>query len=82
MAAGGAERISGYFRTFAFGLIISGAPYFRNPSLTKVTNQLDSTLRRSRHLFDISRTFQITVSVFHHKFRLLLGPDRMYIICC
>jgi hypothetical protein len=46
----------------AFGFIISGAPHFRNPYLTKVTNQLGSTLRR--HLFDISRTFEITVSVF------------------
>jgi hypothetical protein len=50
----------------AFGFIISGAPHFRNPYLTKVTNQLGSTLRRSRHLFDISRTFEITDSVFHH----------------
>jgi hypothetical protein len=30
----------------AFGFIISGAPHFRNPSLTQVTNQLGSTLRR------------------------------------
>jgi hypothetical protein len=51
---------------FAFGFIISGAPHFRNPYFTKVTNQLGSTLRRSRHLFHISRTFEITVSVFHH----------------
>jgi hypothetical protein len=29
-----------------------------------VTNQLGSTLRRSRRLFEISRTFEITVSVF------------------
>jgi hypothetical protein len=48
----------------AFGFIISGAPHFRNPYLTKVTNQLGFTLRRSRHLLDISRTFEITVSVF------------------
>jgi hypothetical protein len=48
----------------AFGFIISGAPQFRSPYLTKVTNQLGSTLRRSRHLFEISRTFEITVSVF------------------
>jgi hypothetical protein len=48
----------------AFGFIISGAPHFRNPYLTKVTNQLGSTLRRSRHPFDISRTFEITVPVF------------------
>jgi hypothetical protein len=48
----------------AFSFIISGAPHFRNPYLTKVTNQLGSTLRRSRHLFDISTTFEITVSVF------------------
>jgi hypothetical protein len=48
----------------AFGFIISGAPHFRNPYLTKVTNQLGSTLRRSRHPFEISRTFEITVSVF------------------
>jgi hypothetical protein len=47
----------------ASGFIISGAPHFRNPYLTKMTNQLGSTLRRSR-LFDISRTFEITVSVF------------------
>jgi hypothetical protein len=48
----------------AFGFIISGAPHFRNPYLTKVANQLGSSLRRSRHLFEISRTFEITVSVF------------------
>jgi hypothetical protein len=48
----------------AIGFIISGAPPFRNPYLTKVTNQLGSTLRRSRRLFEISRTFEITVSVF------------------
>jgi hypothetical protein len=47
-----------------FGFIISGALHFRNPFLTKVTNQLGSTLRRSRHPFEISRTFEITVSVF------------------
>jgi hypothetical protein len=29
---------------FAFGFIISDAPHFRNPYLTKVTNQLGSTL--------------------------------------
>jgi hypothetical protein len=28
----------------AFGFIISGAPHFRNPYLTKVTNHLGSTL--------------------------------------
>jgi hypothetical protein len=28
----------------AIGFIISGAPHFRNPYLTKVTNQLGSTL--------------------------------------
>jgi hypothetical protein len=55
----------------AFGFIISGASYFRNPYLTKVNNQLGSTLRRSRRLFDISRTFEITVSVFHHYFKCL-----------
>jgi hypothetical protein len=78
MAAGGAERTSGYFgdqtpseskkpvSRSAFGFIISGAPHFRNPYLTKVTNQLGSTLCRSRHLFDVFRTFEITVSVFHH----------------
>jgi hypothetical protein len=54
-----------------FGFIISGAPHFRNPYLTKVTNQLGSTLHRSRHLFDISRTCEITVSVFHHYFKCL-----------
>jgi hypothetical protein len=48
----------------AIGFIISGAPHFRNPYLTKVTNQLGSTLRRSRRLFEISRSFEITVSVF------------------
>jgi hypothetical protein len=55
----------------AFGFIIPGAPHFRNPYLTKVTNQLGSILRRSRQLFDISRTFEITVSVFHHYFKCL-----------
>jgi hypothetical protein len=48
----------------AMGFIISGAPHFRNPYLTKVTNQLGSTLRRSQRLFEISKTFEITVSVF------------------
>jgi hypothetical protein len=48
----------------AIGFIISGAPHFRNSYLTKVTNQLGSTLRRSRRLFEISKTFEITVSVF------------------
>jgi hypothetical protein len=69
MAAGSTQRTSGYFgdqtpseskslvSRSAYGFIISGAPHFRNPYLTKVTNQLGSTLRRSRHLFDISRTF-------------------------
>jgi hypothetical protein len=47
----------------AFGFIISGAPHFRNPYLTKVTNQLGSTLRRSRHLFEISRTFEIEITL-------------------
>jgi hypothetical protein len=55
----------------AFGVIISGAPHFRNPYLTKVTNQFGSTLRRSRHFFDISRTFEITVFVVHHYFKCL-----------
>jgi hypothetical protein len=50
----------------AFDFIIFDAPHFRNRYLTKVTNQLGSTLRRSQHLFDISKTFEITVSVFHH----------------
>jgi hypothetical protein len=59
MAAGGNERTSGYFGDPTFGFIISGALHFRNPFLTKVT-----TLRRSRHPFEISRTFEITVSVF------------------
>jgi hypothetical protein len=52
----------------AFGFIISGVPHLRNPYLTKATNQLGSTLRRSRHLFDISRTFEITVSIFSPLF--------------
>jgi hypothetical protein len=57
----------------SFGFIISGASHFRNPYLTKVTNQLGTmtTLRRPRHHFDISRTFEITVSVFHHYFKCL-----------
>jgi hypothetical protein len=32
----------------AFGFIISGAPHFRNPYLTKVTNQLGSTFEKSQ----------------------------------
>jgi hypothetical protein len=48
----------------AIGFIISGAPHFRNPYLANVANQLGSTLRRSRRLFEISKTFEITVSVF------------------
>jgi hypothetical protein len=76
MAAGSTERTSGYFGDQtpseskslvsrpAIGFIISGAPHFRNPYLTNVTNQLGSTLRRSRRLFEISKTFEITVSVF------------------
>jgi hypothetical protein len=83
MAAGGTERNSGYVGDQtpseskslvsrpAFDFIISGAPHFRNPYLTKLTYQLGSTLRRSRHLFDSSRTFEITVSVFHHYFKCL-----------
>jgi hypothetical protein len=71
MAAGSTERTSGFFgdqtrvnqkslvSRSAFGLIISGAPHFRNPYLTKVTNQLCSTLRRSRHLFDFSRILKL-----------------------
>jgi hypothetical protein len=55
----------------AFGFIISRAPHFRNPYLTKVTNQLGFALRPSRQLFDISRTFEITVSVFQHNFKCL-----------
>jgi hypothetical protein len=47
-------------------IYFSGAPHFRNPYLTKVTNQLGSTLRLPRHPFDISRTFEIRVSVFQH----------------
>jgi hypothetical protein len=62
MAAGSTERTSGYFgdqtpsefkkplSRSAIGFIISGAPHFRNPYLTKVTNQLGSTLRRPRYL--------------------------------
>jgi hypothetical protein len=80
MAAGSIERTSGYFGDQtpseskspvsrpAIGFIISGAPPFRNPYMTKVTNQLGSTLRRPRHPFDISRTFEITVSVFPPSF--------------
>jgi hypothetical protein len=52
MAVGGTESTSGYLRVnkksvvsrSAFGFIISNAPQFRNPYLTKVTNQLGSTL--------------------------------------
>jgi hypothetical protein len=76
MAAGSTERTSGYFgdqtpseskkpvSRSAFGFFISRAPHFRNPYWTKVTNQLGPTLRRPRHPFDISRTFEITVPVF------------------
>jgi hypothetical protein len=45
----------------AIGFIISGAPPFRN-------HQLGSTLRRPRHPFDISRTFEITISVLPPSF--------------
>jgi hypothetical protein len=45
--------------------------HLHHPYLTKVTNQLGSTLRRPQHPFDISRTFEITVSVFHHYFKCL-----------
>jgi hypothetical protein len=45
-----------------------GAPHFRNPYLTKVTNQLGSTslvTYADRDTFSISsRTFEITVPVF------------------
>jgi hypothetical protein len=60
MAAGGTERTSGYFgdqtpseskspvsvphSVLPKGQCIFGVPHFRNPYLTKVTNQLDSTL--------------------------------------
>jgi hypothetical protein len=81
--AGGTERTFRYFviqnpseskkavSRPAFGFIIPGAPHFRNPYLSKVTNPLGSTLRRSRHSFDISRIFEITVSVFHHNLKCL-----------
>jgi hypothetical protein len=46
-------------------------PTFCNPYLSKVTNPLGSTLRRSRHSLDISRTLEITVSVFHHNLKCL-----------
>jgi hypothetical protein len=71
MVAGGTEpRVNqrSLVSRSAFGFIIFGAPHFRNPNLTEVANQLRSNLRRSRHLFDISRTFEITVFVFHHYF--------------
>jgi hypothetical protein len=56
ITAGSTERTSGYFGDQtpseskslfsrpAFGFIIFGAPNFHNPYLTKVTNQLGSTL--------------------------------------
>jgi hypothetical protein len=56
MAARSTERTSGYFgdqtpsesknlvSRSAFGFIICDPPHFRNPYLTKVTNQLGSTL--------------------------------------
>jgi hypothetical protein len=77
ITAGSTERTSGYFgdqtpseskslvSRSAFGFISFGAPKFRNPYLTKVTNQLGSILVTPIATpFDISRTFQITVSVF------------------
>jgi hypothetical protein len=49
----------------AFGFVILRAPHFRNPYLTKVTNQLSVLLYADRDTFSISsRTFEITVSVF------------------
>jgi hypothetical protein len=44
MAAGGTERTLEIKPRSAFGFIISDAPHNRNPYLTKVTNQLGSTL--------------------------------------
>jgi hypothetical protein len=68
MAAGGNERTSGYFWRSNPESRIWFYHFWRTPLsqplLDQVTNQLGSTLRRSRHLFDISRTFEITVSVF------------------
>jgi hypothetical protein len=56
----------------AIGFIISGAPHFHNPYLTKVTNQLGSTLRRPRHPVDISRAFEITKKNYKKKNTKLL----------
>jgi hypothetical protein len=78
MAAGSTERTSSYFgdqtpsesKKPCFPFRIRLYHFWRNPYLTKVTNQLGSTLRRPRHPFDIY-TFEITVSVFHHYFKCL-----------
>jgi hypothetical protein len=86
ITAGSTERTSGYFGDQilseskspvsrpAFGFIIFSAPNFRNPYMTKVTNQLGSTsyllLTAIATPFDISSTFEI-VSGCHHNFKWL-----------
>jgi hypothetical protein len=71
MAAGGTERTPGYFgdqtpsepKKPCFPFRIRFYHFWRTPLSQPLLDQ-SSTLRRSRHLFDISRTFEITVSVF------------------
>jgi hypothetical protein len=54
-----------YVSCSAFGFIISGAPHFRNPYLTKVTDQLGSTL----HVTYADRdTFSISLELLKQQF--------------
>jgi hypothetical protein len=82
MAAGGT---SGYFgdqtrsesKKPCFPFPIRFYHFWRTPLSQPLLDQSDQSaqfyftcyLRRSRHLLDISRTFEITVSVFHHNFK-------------
>jgi hypothetical protein len=80
MAAGSTERTSGYFgdqtpsesKKSCFPFRIRFYNFWRTllsqPLLDQSASQLGSTLRRPRHPFDISRTFEITVSVFPPSF--------------
>jgi hypothetical protein len=84
MAAGGTERTSGYFgdqtpsesKKPRFPFSVRFYHFSNTPLSQPLLDQKDQSARydficysrRSRHLFDISTTFQITVSVFHHNF--------------
>jgi hypothetical protein len=87
MAAGDTERTSGYFRDQTpseskkpcFPFRIRFYHFWRTPLSQPILAQKDQSARydftcyfsQSRHLCDISRTFDLTVSIFQHKFKCL-----------